>query len=187
MHYSTFHALLRYWLQVARVHWLMYNVWCRMGNQITHNFQWKVTVVASLCVAMSDQEPLRHLHPPTRDALLKDLVASCITMLRVFSLAADLRPAATRQDDQEREEREERELKQRHDEQELYQQYCIYRDRMRADPPDAAEGDAARASRGSDNRRRSRSRSRNRDTWVGYLWDTCACAGSWKKERLCHL
>lgn len=123
-----------------------------------------MTVVASLRVAMSDQEPLRHLHPPTRDALLKDLVASCITMLRVFSLAADLRPAASRQDDQEREEREERERIQRQDEQELYKQYCIYRDRMKADPPDAAEGDAARALRGSDNRRRSRSRSRNRDT-----------------------
>ncbi len=74
-----------------------------------------------------------------RDELFQDLASSCITMLRVFSLAVELRPCATRKDSRERFEREQQQTIQAMEDRELYQQFLVFKEAMKADPNERIE------------------------------------------------
>ena len=106
--------------------------------------------------------PLCPLPSSMRNELFQDLFCFCVTLLRAFSLAAELRPCATRTDSSERAEREVQEATRVMEDRELYRTFLVLKEGLTSDPEKRREIEKTTHTKGRD-------RSRSRQRWFGHV------------------
>lgn len=106
--------------------------------------------------------PLCPLPSSMRNELFQDLFCFCVTLLRAFSFAAELRPCATRTDSSERAEREVQEATRVMEDRELYRTFLVLKEGLTSDPEKRREIEKTTRTKGRD-------RSRSRQRWFGHV------------------